>query len=478
MADEMRPPVDLRPLFENFEEVGPLECKITGHLPLWLSGTLLRNGPGTFKIGDSDYHHWFDGLAYIRKYHFENGKMTYTAKHLKSDSYKLNHAANRIVVGEFGTAAYPDPCKNIFQRFFSFFEEKKFTDNGLVNFVQCGDRIFATTETPFMTEVDLETVDTKERLNLSDYVALNTVTAHQHYDADGNIFNIGSKFGKGGEYVIAKTENTKTEAFKLTNKIASIPMNNSLHPSYYHSFGMTQNYLILFECPLTMNVWKIMVAKLRGQSFLHTMEWNPSNPVNVHIVNRETGEPLEVKIKSPAFFTFHHANSYENGDFLVLDYCKVRDGNVVKGFTLNQMREGSIKTTNPDQMAILHRMVVPLKLSEVKDNKKNLLENIDFAQGCKAFYKEDGCLWVEDAELCEIPMELPRYNYAYNMKCYKYVYGTVLQQEDYTGILKVNVANRTHQMWRNDNSEQISAEPVFVANPNGVDEDDGVLLCP
>lgn len=43
--------------------------------------------------------------------------MTYRSKFLKSDTYKKNTKANRIIVSEFGTMTYPDPCKNIFSRY-------------------------------------------------------------------------------------------------------------------------------------------------------------------------------------------------------------------------------------------------------------------------------------------------------------------------------------------------------------------------
>ena len=44
------------------------------------------------------------------------GRVTYQSRHLRSETYRRNMAANRIVVSELGTAAYPDPCKTIFQR--------------------------------------------------------------------------------------------------------------------------------------------------------------------------------------------------------------------------------------------------------------------------------------------------------------------------------------------------------------------------
>jgi len=44
------------------------------------------------------------------------GDVFYRSKFLQSETYKKNTAANRIVVSEFGTMVYPDPCKNIFSK--------------------------------------------------------------------------------------------------------------------------------------------------------------------------------------------------------------------------------------------------------------------------------------------------------------------------------------------------------------------------
>lgn len=45
-----------------------------------------------------------------------SGEVTYRSKYLKSDTYRRNIKADKIVVSEFGTMIYPDPCKNIFAR--------------------------------------------------------------------------------------------------------------------------------------------------------------------------------------------------------------------------------------------------------------------------------------------------------------------------------------------------------------------------
>lgn len=43
---------------------------------------------------------------------FLAGEIIHRSRFLRSDTYKANMEANRIVVSEMGTMAYPDPSKN------------------------------------------------------------------------------------------------------------------------------------------------------------------------------------------------------------------------------------------------------------------------------------------------------------------------------------------------------------------------------
>lgn len=98
-------------------------------LLIWLHLFLLR------------FNHWFDGMALMHRFHIKDGQVTYSSCFLRSDSYVQNSEKNRIVVSEFGTLATPDPCKNIFARFFSRFqipskhqlEVTSFRQNALTN---------------------------------------------------------------------------------------------------------------------------------------------------------------------------------------------------------------------------------------------------------------------------------------------------------------------------------------------------------
>ena len=52
-----------------------------GEIPSWVRGSLYRNGPGMFEIGDDKYNSWFDGLAMFQRFHI--GKVIETSKIFK-----------------------------------------------------------------------------------------------------------------------------------------------------------------------------------------------------------------------------------------------------------------------------------------------------------------------------------------------------------------------------------------------------------
>jgi Lignostilbene-alpha,beta-dioxygenase and related enzymes len=75
--------------------------RVEGTIPGWLSGTLIRNGPGRFTVGDQRVNHWFDGLAMLRRYAFDDGAVQYSNRLLRTEAY-ADAEAGRLT-GQFGT---------------------------------------------------------------------------------------------------------------------------------------------------------------------------------------------------------------------------------------------------------------------------------------------------------------------------------------------------------------------------------------
>ncbi|KAJ7337238.1 Retinoid isomerohydrolase [Desmophyllum pertusum] len=136
------------------EQVKPVEAQIDGVIPPWLNGSLLRNGPAMYEVGPEAYKHWFDGLGMLQNFKMENGKVTYCSRYLRSQAFVRAEARRGIAYAEFGTPLPPDPCKNIFARFFSYFVPPERTDNCSINVVTMNGQTFASSDSPFLIGFD------------------------------------------------------------------------------------------------------------------------------------------------------------------------------------------------------------------------------------------------------------------------------------------------------------------------------------
>lgn len=54
-----------------------------------------------------------------------------------------------------------------------------------------GDEFYTFTETPIIHRIDPNTLETKSRVNVSDYVTIISHTSHPHIMTDGTVFNVG-----------------------------------------------------------------------------------------------------------------------------------------------------------------------------------------------------------------------------------------------------------------------------------------------
>ena len=137
-------------LFKNNEEFeNEAIGKVTGEIPDWLNGVLVRSGPGKWDLDESfSLNHFLDGCAMMVKFEFDqrNKKVTAKSRYLKSNAYQKMCTLKRPVYTEFGTQAYTDTTKSIFSRVFSKIVPSDLTDNNLSNIYKINDEVFMTTE--------------------------------------------------------------------------------------------------------------------------------------------------------------------------------------------------------------------------------------------------------------------------------------------------------------------------------------------
>uniref|UniRef100_A0A8D0ZDG2 Carotenoid-cleaving dioxygenase, mitochondrial n=1 Tax=Sus scrofa TaxID=9823 RepID=A0A8D0ZDG2_PIG len=489
----------IAPLLTTVEETPKIiSAQVRGHVPKWLNGYLLRIGPGKFEFGKDKYNHWFDGMALLHQFKIEKGTVMYRSKFLQSDTYKANSVHDRIVVSEFGTLALPDPCKNIFERFMSKFELPgkqplltclefaAMTDNTNVNYVQYKGDYYLSTETNFMNKVDIETLEKKEKVDWSKFIAVNGATAHPHYDPDGTAYNMGNSFGSHGScYHVIRVPPEKAdleETIHGAQVICSIASAERMKPSYYHSFGMTRNYIIFIEQPVKMNLWKIITSKIRGKAFSDGISWEPQYNTRFHVVDKHTGQLLPGMYYSKPFVTFHQINAFEDQGCVVIDLCCQDDGRNLEVYQLQNLRKagkGLDQAYNSVARSFPRRFVLPLHVSLNAPEGENL-SPLSYSSA-SAVKQADGKIWCSYENLHpkdleeEGGVEFPQINYGqFSGKKYCFFYGCGFRHLVGDSLIKVDVVNKTLTVWREDSF--YPSEPIFVPVPGTNEEDGGVIL--
>jgi beta,beta-carotene 9',10'-dioxygenase len=404
---------------------------IQGKFPDWLSGTLIRNGPGTFHVGDETYRHWFDGLAMLHKFTFSDGVIAYANRFLDTKSYRLAMDQGQIAYSEFATDpqwSFWDRLKNVYA--------PNITDSAKVNVAKIGEQCMALAETPIQVTFDPHTLATTGTFTYEDKLNGQMTTVHPQFDATSNFtYNLVTRFHQTSHYRIYQLENGRNPKI-----ITSIPVNK---PAYMHSFGMSENYFILTEFPLVVNSLALLFWL---KPYIENYQWKPQKGTRITIINRHTGE-VETRITSDPFFAFHHINAFETGDELIFDIDAYTDASILNSFYLDKI--ASPKSEIP--FGKLRRYRINMKTKHVS------YETLS-----------DVCI--------ELPVfDVARYNTSGD---YRFIYAVSINEKQRSGfynqLVKVDIQGKADANWYQPGC--FPGEPIFVGRPGREREDDGVIL--
>lgn len=404
------------------QEIHVEQLIITGAIPPWLSGVLIRNGPAKFEVGSKKLH-WLDGLAMLHAFTFQEGRVSYTNQFIKSDFYKTVYKKGKLPYRTFAS----DPCKNLFKTFFSFFYSLKdlplCAQNTNVNITKIAEKFIAMTEVPLSIEFDPQTLDTLGVFQYEDHLEqkLRFETAHPHYDPlREESVNYYVKYGPQSSYHLFKV----SQHGQKRELIACLPAKK---PAYMHSFALTKDYIVLVEFPFVVNPLKLL---LQRKPFIQNFRWEPERGTQFHVVKRETGLVVG-SYKGEAYFAFHHVNAFEKENGLAIDIVTYENPSFI---------------FDGDMLLNSRKKLTRFELSFDQDR-------------------------VSSRDLSSCSFEMPRIHYKkYNGLPYQYVYGVGGHCE----LVKVDVQTGQAIHWNQEGC--FAGEPVFVPYPDTETEDGGVVL--
>jgi beta,beta-carotene 9',10'-dioxygenase len=406
---------------------------VQGDLPGWLVGTLIRNGPGTFRVGSQRYRHWFDGLAMLHSFSFQGRRVSYANKYLQSKSYLGARETGRITHAEFAT----DPRRDLFERIRAVVQPQV-TDSAKVNVAKIAGRHLALAETPIQVEFDLQTLQTTGTFSYEQRIVGQMTTVHPQFDpANDWTYNVVTRYHALSHYHLYR--------ISASGQVTRLGAVRAMHPAYMHSFGMSERYLILTEFPLVVNSVDLL---LWLKPYIENFRWEPRRGTPFTVVDRFTGEVVG-RYESDPFFAFHHVNAFERQDELVVDLVSYDDTGIIQSYYLQRLDDPA----NELPFGTLRRYRIPIS------KKRGQVKEEVIADAC---------------------LELPRFDYArYNtVGDYRYVYACGINPMQragfYNQIVKVDIATGQVRSWYEVGC--YPGEPVFVGHPERTREDDGVLL--
>jgi carotenoid cleavage dioxygenase-like enzyme len=419
------------------EAVRDRRLEVAGRLPGWLDGSLVRNGPARWRTDDAEADHWFDGLAHLVRFQFDDGEVRYTNQFPRTDAYRTAVAEGSFA-GQFSSSgSYLGKLKAMLTG--------TATDNANVHVARIGDDLVALTETPNWVRLDPELLTYRGPLIYDDDLTAHHVTAHLRRDADsGEHWGYFTTFGRTSTYVLFRIPEgtTRREA------VARIDVNR---PAYMHSFALTRTYAVLVEPPLVTHPTKFLLPGQGG--FIDNYDWNPNRGARFLLFRRDTGELVEEHVASP-FFSFHTANAFEVGtgtgegmdaadtdaDELVLDLVAYDDASAITDLSMGALRAADDGFPSGE----LRRYRLPLGGGDVS------------------------------YERLASDVEMPRFSPDAHMQPYEHVFAQSTELTDGTALVRVDGPRGESRRW--EEMGVFSGEPVFVPRPGGDGEADGVVL--
>ncbi|KAJ1567655.1 hypothetical protein HK405_005230, partial [Cladochytrium tenue] len=241
---------------------------------------------------------------------------------------------------------------------------------------------------------------------------------------------------------------------------------------YVHSISSTRKYVILPLWPLTFQ-WSGLKFVASG-SVMDGYHWDPTALSRFVVIDRQERRVV-AHYQFPAKFCFHTINAFdydETGD-ICMDLSLSADHSAFEALLLDQIMDLDV-TTLPTRREKLRSTFTRIRLSDISGAELALGGN--FSGPLSRMPRA-----TVDFEIPEVTFDLARINEEVRHdSAYRYVYGLSAAMAEHhnhvfvDSIVKIDVRTKTHLVW--GKVGLTPSEPVFVKNPDGADEDDGVLL--
>jgi len=331
-------------------------------------------------------------------------------------------------------------------------------DNTFVNTFKVGGKLLSLTDGPYPLELDPKTLDVKGVFKFHDSITgvAPQLSGSAHplpLPGTGEMVDfVGTDnllTGNGSVYMY-----TIDDATPHTRKnLAAVPDGK---PPYMHSFGLTDNYIVLPHMPVEFNIGALALSDSVADVFKDIPLTKPDPNNGFHITDMKNGGKQIIK-RLPADYRLyytHTVNTFENASGVVIDLVTSPSNpfsqrNLSLAFAMDKAQ----RDADPLARMTVRRFLVPVS--------------------------EDGEVSMEDLTPPDEAVDFTNMNYNFRGKknCFFWGVNWLTDKKSYANmsILKRNTCGGPDLRWQRQ--YWYPSEPSFIAAPGpDAKEDDGFIV--
>ena len=437
------------------EESSKLEIK--GKLPTYLQGDLIRLGPTLSHTDKKNVTNFIDGFGRITKWSFSGNtnEVAYQSAFIRSSLY--NASADLTNIPSHITIEATEPKS----RGIPDLDAMDNTDVYVHKF-EGSDEYLTLTDFHLGNRIDERTLYTIGNSEFND--KLKGTYSGSHY---------GLYYDKAvGEEVLVnwvgepKAGGIRMSVYKMgtdmvRHSVGSVNVNFT--PYSLHALTVAGDYAFVVLGPVEISFTKTGTSLCLSCAASSHLD-DGKTIIYVFPLDDSLGQEVK-QIESPqTFFTFHHINGVLTGNNLQLDLCAYTsmDGvigeNILGDFA--DLMDPDTRNNMPTFCTNVWRLQV-----DIEQEKVVSIEDIPMTDAANVTYH---------TELISINP-----NYIGKPYCYFYSLTTHMNGSDKyedIGVLKIDACNGKGVISSYYQQGVYLGEPIFVPDPNGTNEDDGVVL--
>ncbi len=282
-------------------EMDAPDLVIEGAIPDGLEGCFYRNGPDpVHPPRPGDRYHVFDGDGMIYAIRLSGGRASLRNRHVRTRKYELERAAGRRLFGVFGNPRFNDPSVSPMEY-----------NTANTHVWPHAGRLFALMEGCPPTAIDPDSLETIGYETFDDTVT-GPFTAHPKTDpADGAMHAFGYCARGPGSTAV------RYNVIGADGRPRHMAFVEQPYASMMHDFALTERHIV-FPC------LPVVISMERALSGKPMAAWEGDRPSVFGIMAKGSdGHDIRWIETDPAFM-FHIANSFDDGEDVVIDVAGSR----------------------------------------------------------------------------------------------------------------------------------------------------------